>query len=65
MMLVEVVYNIIEGLLVDFCMIDVDCCELWLVVLLYDCGKIGMFSYIVEKVIKLEIIFDCIYLIDI
>lgn len=60
-MFVRVVVNIKEGLFVNFNLFENEWEELYIVCWLYDCGKIMIFEFVVDKLIKLELIYDCIY----
>ena len=64
MMLAEAVHASAHGPLAGFRLTDADRKELWMAGLLHDCGKITTPVHVVDKATKLEIIHDCIHLVD-
>ncbi len=64
MMLAEAAHDTDEGPLAGFRMTERDRGELWMAGLLHDCGKITTPVHVVEKVTKLQTIFDRIALVE-
>jgi len=64
MMLAEAAHETEEGPLGAFRMTERDRAELWMAGLLHDCGKITTPVHVVDKVTKLQTIFDRIALVD-